>query len=69
MESHEGDESPGLLNEVTNYPSSLRSSGNLPTKNLSGYNESINLRSPRHLTDIDQLRYDQSDWQTAKLVS
>ena len=26
MESHEWDESPGLFNKVTNYPSSLRSS-------------------------------------------
>jgi len=69
MESHERDESPGLLNEVTIYPPSLRSSGNLPTKNLSGYNESINLKIPRYSSDLYQFSHDKSDWQTSNLIS
>ncbi len=58
MESQEGDVSSRLLNKVTIQPSSLRSSEHLPTTILSEYNESLNLKNPRHLFNIDQLRHD-----------
>ena len=69
IESQEWDESPELFNKVTNYPSSLRSTGNLPTKNLSGYNESINLKISRYSSDLYKFSHDSSDRETSNLVS